>query len=147
MITLALILQADARQLTGHQATNLIRMTDKTDLRPHLDLPALAATTPEEQFQNQILRPILKLQNELYLALFADYTLRHNKDFPKATPAQKRNFVTDSLQKDAALKNTFIGITIGMLTTQELEVYLQHSRNYNRRITTMIAERIVSQLQ
>ena len=122
-------------------------MTDKTDLRPQLDLPALEATTPEEQFQNQILRPILKLQNELYLALFAAYALRQHQDFPKATPAQKRNFVTDSLQKDAALKNTFIGITIGMLTPQELEVYLQHSRNYNRRITTMIAERIVSQLQ
>ena len=123
-----------------------IRMTNKEDLRPPLEVPASAASTPEEQFQNQILRPILKLQNELYLALFAAYALRQHQDFPKATPAQKRNFVTDSLQKDSVLKNTFIGITIGMLTSQELEAYLQHSRNYNRRITTMIAERILSQL-
>ena len=121
-------------------------MIHKADLRPQLDLPDLAASTPEEQFQNGVLRPMLKLQNELYLALFADYTLRHNKDFPSATPAQKRNFVTDSLQKDAVLRNTFIGITIGMCTSEELEVYLQNSRNHNRRITVMLAERILSQI-
>ena len=121
-------------------------MKDKTDLRPDLNLPETAGTTPEERFQNEVLRPILKLQNELYLALFEDYALRHHKDFPSSTPAQKRNFVTGSLQKDGVLKNTFIGITIGMLTSQELEEYLQHSRSYNRRITTMIAERIVSQI-
>ena len=123
-----------------------LTMSNKSDLRPKLDLPALPNATPEEQFQNQTLRPILKLQNELYLALFADYTLRHNKDFASATPHQKRNFVTESLQKDGVLKNTFIGITIGMLTPEELHVYLQDSRNYNRRITAMIADRNLSQV-
>lgn len=117
-------------------------MSNKSDLRPQLDLPALPNATPEEEFQNQTLRPILKLQNELYLSLFADYTLRHNKDFASATPPQKRNFVTESLQKNGVLKNTFIG----MLTPEELHVYLQDSRNYNRRITAMIAERILSQV-
>ena len=121
-------------------------MTHKVDLRPKLDLPDLAASTDEEQFQNGVLRPILKLQNELYLLLFSDYALRQNKDFPFATVEQKRIFVTDSIQKDNVLKNTFIGITIGMFTAPELEVYLQNSRNYNRRITAMLTKRILSQI-
>lgn len=146
MITLALILQADARQLSGHQATNLIRMSDKTDLRPQLDLPALEATTPEEQFQNQTLRPVLKLQNDLYLSFSQEYVLKQRKDYKTLTPADQRNYLAGSLQKDAVLKNTLIGMTLGMLTAEELTTYFLNPGNYNRRMSAMITERVLSQI-
>ena len=47
-------------------------MITKIDLRETLEIPFLEATTAEENFQNETLRPILKLQNEIYLALFED---------------------------------------------------------------------------
>ena len=34
-------------------------------------------TSVEELFQNQTLRPILKLQNELYIELFINYILKN----------------------------------------------------------------------
>ncbi len=121
-------------------------MSDKSKLRPKLNLPALSGSTLDENFQNETLRPILKLQNEIYLTLFTDYALRQHKDFQASTPEQKRNFVTESFQKDHVLKNMFIGITIGMLTAKELETYLLNSKNHHKRITNMIVERILKQL-
>ena len=120
-------------------------MTNKLDLRESLEITILEATTPVEEFQNQTLRPILKLQNEIYLNLFASYATRQNADYVSLTSSKKRTFIELSLQKDSVLKNTFIGITIGMFTTQELETYLLDSKSYNKRIITMLIERIKSQ--
>ena len=120
-------------------------MTNKLDLRESLELSILEATTPMEEFQNQTLRPILKLQNEIYLKLFANYATRQNADYDSLSSSKKRTFIELSLQKDSVLKNTCIGITIGMFTTQELETYLMDSKSYNKRIITMLIERIKNQ--
>ncbi len=120
-------------------------MTNKLDLRESLELSILEATTPMEEFQNQTLRPILKLQNEIYLKLFANYATRQNADYDSLSSSKKRTFIELSLQKDSVLKNTCIGITIGMFTTQELETYLMDSKSYNKRIITMLIERIKRQ--
>ena len=38
--------------------------------RPHIALNESKNTSDEEQFQNQVIRPILKFQNELFIKLF-----------------------------------------------------------------------------
>ena len=40
-------------------------MPNKLALRPSLEIPVLEMSTSIESFQNQTLRPILKLQNDL----------------------------------------------------------------------------------
>lgn len=45
-------------------------MISKLDLRETLDIPVSDGSTAAEIFQNQNLRPVLKLQNDLYLSLF-----------------------------------------------------------------------------
>lgn len=121
-------------------------MTSKLELRESLDLASFDSTSEIEKFQNQTLRPILKLQNDVYLALFKAYSVRQKTDFDSLTKDKKRIFIEQSLQKDLALKNTFLGITIGMFTSEELENYIIESKEYNRRIITMLMERIKSQL-
>lgn len=119
-------------------------MTTKLDLRPTLDFPISEESTEVENFQNQTLRPILKLQNDLYLALFESYATRQKPDYETLSGAKKRTFIEQSLQKDMVLKNTFIGITIGLFTTEEIAVYVTQSKDYNRRIITMLIERLKS---
>lgn len=121
-------------------------MTTKLDLRANLDLAPFNSTSEIEKFQNQTLRPILKLQNDIYMALFKAYSVRQKTDFDSLTKDKKRIFIEQSLQKDIALKNTFLGITIGMFTKDELENYILESKEYNRRIITMLMERIKSQM-
>lgn len=120
-------------------------MISKLDLRPTLELPNLESTTEIELFQNQTLRPILKLQHEIYSSLFATYASRQKSDYNLLTAAKKRTFIELSLQKDMVLKNTFIGITIGMFTLAEVETYRLESKEYNRRIITMLIERLKSE--
>lgn len=122
-------------------------MSTKIDLRESLNLPNSETTTPAEIFQNQTLRPILKLQNDLYLSLFTNYALRQKSDFNSLSSFKKQTFIEHSLQKDAVLKNTFIGMTIGMFTLEELEVYQSDSKVFNKRIITMLIERLKSQIK
>ncbi|MCU7614869.1 glyoxalase [Chryseobacterium sp. GMJ5] len=122
-------------------------MTTKIHLRESLNLPNSETTTPAEVFQNQTLRPVLKLQNELYLSLFTNYIVRQKADFEASSLQKKHIFIEQSLQKDAVLKNTFIGMTIGMFTLQELETYHTDHKEFNRRIITMLIERLKSQMK
>lgn len=121
-------------------------MHTKIDLRESLNLSNSETTTPAEVFQNQTLRPILKLQNDLYLSLFTNYALRQNADFNSLSVMKKNLFIEQSIQKDAVLKNTFIGMTIGMFTLEELEMYQSDSKVFNKRIITMLIERLKSQM-
>ncbi|KAA0129273.1 glyoxalase [Chryseobacterium sp. SN22] len=120
-------------------------MINKTDLRETLDLPLFDTTSETEIFQNQTLRPVLKLQNEVYLMLFKDYALRKTSDFETLKKEKKINFIDQSLQKDNALRNIFIGMTIGMLTPEEMKFYLSDTKSFNKRIISMLTERIKSQ--
>ncbi|WP_294203397.1 glyoxalase [uncultured Chryseobacterium sp.] len=122
-------------------------MINKTDLREKLDLPIFDSTSKTELFQNRTLRPVLKLQNDISLMLFKDYVLGKASDFDTLKKEKKILFIDQSLQKDNALRNTFIGMTIGMLTPEEMEIYLSDTKAFNKRIISMLTERIKSQLE
>ena len=121
-------------------------MNTKIDLRTLLTTTNSDATTPSETFQNETLRPVLKLQNDLYLTLFMHYAKRQKTDFDTLSIANKKTFLQQSLQKDVGMKNIFIGMTIGMFTKEEMEIYVSDSRELNRRIITMLIERLQSQI-
>lgn len=121
-------------------------MPGKKDLREKLDLPIFDTTSKTESFQNETLRPILKLQNEIYLMLFKDYAFGKISDFDTLKKEKKILFIDQSLQKDHTLRNIFIGMTIGMLAPEEVEIYLSDSKSFNKRIIAMLTERIKSQL-
>lgn len=122
-------------------------MPDKTDLRESLAIPASDDAGPIEVFQNQILRPILKLQNEIYLMLFQDYAGSKIPDFNSLTTDKKISFIEQSLRKDHALRNIFIGMTIGMFTADEMKTYIPDKNVFNKRIITMLTERLKSQMK
>lgn len=122
-------------------------MLNKTDLRESLSIPASDDTGPIEVFQNQTLRPILKLQNEIYLMLFQDYAGSKIPDFNSLTTDKKINFIEQSLRKDHALRNIFIGMTIGMFTADEMKTYIPDKNVFNKRIITMLTERLKSQME
>lgn len=122
-------------------------MITKLDLREPLNIPNSETTTETEIFQNQTLRPILKLQNDLYFSLFTNYALRQKADFSSLSISKKQIFIEQSVQKDTVLKNTFIGMTIGMFTLEELQVYQSDSKVFNKRIITMLIERLKSQMK
>ncbi len=121
-------------------------MSAKIDLRTYLEIRNSESTTEIELFKNQTLRPILKLQNDLYVLIFKNFIVRQKVDFNDFTMERRKNFIAQSLQKDVALKNTLIGITLGMFTEAEMEKYFDESKEFNKRIITMLIERIIEQI-
>ena len=122
-------------------------MKNKLELRSALDIPSFENTTAIEKFQNETLRPVLKLQNEVYLSVFENYAINLNSDFKTLSTEKKWKFIEQSIQNNVSLKNVFIGITIGMFTDEELEVYLLETKTYNKRILTMLIERLRNQIK
>lgn len=122
-------------------------MKNKLDLRTELAIPTFESTTAIEKFQNETLRPVLKLQNEVFLAVFENYAIKLKSDFNTLSTEKKWIFIEQSIQKDIALKNTLIGITIGMFSKEELEAYLTDTKTYNKRILTILVERLRSQMK
>lgn len=124
-----------------------MNMSTKKDLRENLSLPTFENSSETELFQNNVLRPVLKLQNDIFMQVFREYAVRKISDFSSLKNEQKINFTEQGLQKDSALKNTYIGMTIGMLTPEEITVYLSDSKSFNKRIITMLSERMKSQIE
>lgn len=124
----------------------IFTMADKLDLRPIIETKEFENSTVEERFQTQTLRPVLKLQNELLLGLFKNHIIESKNTFYALNPEKKDLFIENSLQKNLALKNKLLGLTIGMFTIEELEVYSTQTNLYNKRIISLLVERIRSQI-
>ena len=100
-----------------------------------------------EQFQNEVLRPILKLQNDLIILAFGNY-LRINKiNFNSVTVEKKLILIENTIQKDSKLRDTLKGIIIGLFTSNEYLIYSKNTTNFNKRIMGMLIERLKSQIQ
>ena len=119
------------------------RSTNISALRSEIRTDDERSPLPLEQFQNEVLRPILKFQNDVFVAYFRT----HLGDTILPTRcATLEEFIKARLQKDLALRNTCIGMTIGLLTTEELPFYFEHKTELNKRIINMLCQRLADQL-
>ena len=116
-------------------------------LRPTISAAVVTETmTEEEKFQNRTLRPILKWQNPLLLALFREHIQSRKNAFYSLTADQRRQYIAQVLQKDTILRSTLKGVVIGHFTEAEFTHYASRARTLDKRILQMIAQRLLSQL-
>ncbi len=101
----------------------------------------------QEFFQNNTLRPILKLQNDLILALFRHYIEKHKGVFYEISPERKMDYIESAIHKDMKFRNILKGLVLGQFTLEEYQIYSADSSAINKRILSMIKERLKSQVQ
>lgn len=117
----------------------------KLTIRP--DIPGLdPAATPMERFQNETLRPILKMQNDLLLAVFANYLRGKKVPFQQFSKARQLEWIENCLQKDQRLRQLLLGAVIGLFTLEEWQTYESSSAELSRRTITMLIQRLQNQL-
>ena len=104
-------------------------------------------SSAEERFQNSTIRPILKLQNDLLIAVFKNYVSKHKNDFYTYSVEKKLQFIENAIQKDIKFRNSLKGIVIGLFTLDEYYDYIQNSSNLNKRMMNLVIERLKSQVQ
>ena len=103
-------------------------------------------STTEESFQNIVLRLILKLQNDLFVALFINYVDKNTSGFYSKTIDVKLTVLENVIQKDIQFRNVMKGIIIGLFTADEYVIYAKNSSNINKIMMSMLAERLKSQV-
>lgn len=101
----------------------------------------------EEVFQNKTLRPILKLQNDLFIQVFINYALKQKNVFFSLTPEKKMAYIENVIQRDIKFRNSLKGMVIAFFTLDEYAEYIQNSSNLNKRMMNMLIERLKSQIQ
>nr|WP_294939091.1 glyoxalase [uncultured Flavobacterium sp.] len=104
-------------------------------------------SSAEEIFQNRTLRPILVLQNELFIEVFLNYVIKQKNVFFTLTPEKKMAYIENVIQRDIKFRNSLKGIIIGLFTVEEYKEYIKNSSNINKRMMNMLIERLKNQVQ
>lgn len=104
-------------------------------------------SSSDEVFQNEVLRPILKLQNDLFVAVFLNHLVKNRIDFKSFSIEKKLNTIENLIQKDIKLRNALKGMIIAFFTVDEYAQYIKNSSSLNKRMMGMLIERLKSQVQ
>tara|TARA_B110001454_G_C12286669_1_gene253465 strand:+ start:72 stop:443 length:372 start_codon:yes stop_codon:yes gene_type:complete len=111
----------------------------KLSIRPVLNV---ASKSVDEDFQNRTLRPILKLQHSIILQVFSHFSLKQKTDVSMLTAEELDAYVGSVTKKNTVLRNQLLGLAIGQFTEEEFEAYKLNDAEFNKRILTMIGQRI-----
>lgn len=114
-------------------------------IRPRLALDTSNAR-PVERFQNETLRPILKLLNPTILRLVAARLGRYGVGFADMDRSDQQARLRNLIKEDERLKHTLFGAIIGHFTEEELDTYLEHKDEVRRRTVPMLLARAQDQL-
>lgn len=104
-------------------------------------------SSADEIFQNEVLRPILKLQNDLFIASFHNYISKYKRDFYSLSVEKKLTIIENAIQKDIKFRNALKGIVIALFTVDEYNLYIKNSSSLNKRMMNMLIERLKNQIQ
>ncbi|MBT9189150.1 MULTISPECIES: glyoxalase [Zobellia] len=127
-------------------------MSDRSHslLRIRPEIPTAKITddmSENERFQNLTFRPILKLQNAIFIAVFKNYIAKHKNSFYELSLEKRFEFIENAIQKDIKFRNSLKGIVIGLFTVEEYEIYIKNSSALNKRMMNMVIDRLKDQIQ
>lgn len=101
----------------------------------------------EERFQNLTLRPVLLLQNDLLIEVFKYYITKHKNIFYRLSLPKQLDYIEHALLKDMKFRNSIKGMIVGQFTVEEYVVYIENSSALNKRMMTLVKERLISHIQ
>ena len=111
-------------------------------VRPVLKNLINSNTSLIEKFQNEVLRPIIKMQNNLLITFFKNYIKNRKIEFNKLGVEFQEKKINSILTKDINFKNILIGSIIGHLEENEIEIYFKSKTEINKRIIQIIKQRL-----
>ncbi|MDT0676900.1 glyoxalase [Autumnicola musiva] len=119
-----------------------------TGLRPEIPSAKVSDNmSMEEQFQNQTLRPVVKLQDELLVEVFRNYISKHKNTFYELNLDKRMEYIENAVQKDIKFRNSLKGIIIGQFTLKEYAQYIKNSSALNKRMMNIVKERLQANIQ
>jgi hypothetical protein len=119
------------------------RDTQLMALRPTINADNTQAAALET-FQNTTLRPILKYQHDLLIAIYQHSMVKRKMDFKSLSDVQQKASIEHTIQHDIGLKNRLSGCIIGHFTQAEYQFFQENETELNRRLTQLLIQRLQS---
>ena len=124
------------------------RSKNLLDIRPEIaSARTYEGMSAEEAFQNTTLRPVIKLQHDLLMAVFSNYIAKRKNVFFELELPKQLDYIEHAVQKDTKFRNNLKGLIIGQFSVEEYDLYTQNSSALNKRIITIIKERLLHSIQ
>lgn len=101
----------------------------------------------DELFQNKTLRPIIKMQHDLFIAVFKNYVAKHKNVFYELSLSKQLSYIDNAIHKDMKFRNSLKGMIIGQFTEEEYALYIQNSSALNKRMMNIVKERFIDSIQ
>ena len=102
--------------------------------------------SPEEIFQNTVIRQIVKMKHDLIVIHTKHNIHRKRKDFNLLGREDQLKFLNVTFNKDQLFKSELKGVIIGHLSIEEYSIYSKMANAVNRRILSIIRERMIDHL-
>ncbi|WP_138434008.1 glyoxalase [Winogradskyella algicola] len=101
----------------------------------------------DELFQNKTLRPIIKMQHNLFIAVFKNYIAKRKNVYYELTLSKQLAYIDNAIHKDMKFRNSIKGMIIGQFTEEEYALYIQNSSALNKRMMNIVKERLLDSIQ
>ena len=101
----------------------------------------------DEYFQNSVLRPIIKFQNDLLIAAFLNFSNKYKNVFFDLSTEKKITYIENAIEKDSTFRNSLKDMIVGLFTVEEYNQYTNNASALNKPIVTIIKERLISHIQ
>ena len=112
------------------------------EMRPLISSALTENSKPVEVFQNEVLRPVIKMQHEIILAYIRSLEQFKIILSKKGSRLDFQTRVHTFISKQLDIKNQLIGMILGMLTEDELVFYRENQNDLSKRIRKMISQRV-----
>ena len=117
---------------------------NRKELRPTLPITLVNKDmSGEEHFQNTIIRPIIKMQHDLFIQVFQQHFKTKKNAFFKLAEQQREKYIENIFQKNIGFRGELKGIVIGQFTVDEYNIYIHHSSALNKRMMNILKKRIL----
>jgi hypothetical protein len=100
-----------------------------------------------ETFQNETLRPILKFQNEIILQYFEQFIVENKIEFVLLKHHLKIIQINNLFKTNIQFKQFYLGLIVALFSLTEFQFYTQNKKEINKRIISMLIERLCSQIE
>lgn len=118
------------------------------EMRPEIPAAKVSENMSlDEQFQNQTLRPVTKLQEELLLEVFRNYVAKHKYSFYDLSLEKRLEYIDNAVSRDIKFRNSLKGIIIGQFTMDEYRRYILNSSALNKRMMNIVKQNLQAHLQ
>ncbi|CAL2088544.1 glyoxalase [Tenacibaculum sp. 190524A02b] len=119
-------------------------MEDKKSIRPVLNL---SSNNENESFQNETLRPILKLQHDIIVRVFSRISIKQKVDIHNFSNDRFTDYIKKVVFKNIGLRNQLLGVVIGQFTNEEYISYEKNTSEFHKRIIQMIQKRLLDSIE